>query len=103
MTGRELRLDVYAGIPFSDRLCRRCKYYLTPEQMRNIRYADCELKVPATNCTNKKLAYHDSIEDTSDSGDGVLYWDCEGHMAHIRVQPDFGCRHWEEREDKDGN
>ena len=69
-------------------ICKDCKYYTKENMVIGKKFGSCSCK---------KFVYignsHDPLQD-----DMLLYEDCEMYNAFLHVGENFGCVHFEERE-----
>jgi len=72
--------------------CKDCKFWreneLTEYDVKR------ERKV-CGDCSCKKFTYQDDKRFL----DGLDYWDYEGYSAGFTTGPQFGCIHWEKKDD----
>jgi len=66
----------------------------------NFEYSHFEVsKEHFGDCLNNKLAYREEIDTDEDiPNDFLIYWDGEGYSAGMKTGADFGCIHYEARD-----
>ena len=74
--------------------CRDCKYWDRSSTEIRRGFHDCRL-------SDKFIYVGDTDANLVAAGDdSLIYRDCEGYAADIQTGPNFGCVHFERREDE---
>ena len=78
------------------KICKNCKWW-TENNKDSYYVKDNQGKLQG-DCGNEKFVYTGDGLDNIDS-DGLAYWDFESYGGGFRVGCNFGCIHFEKREE----
>ena len=77
------------------KICKNCRYW-TEKNPDGYSIKDNQGNLKG-DCGNEKFVYTgDGLEEID--SDGLGYWDFESYSADFMVGCEFGCIHWEQRE-----
>jgi len=81
----------------TEKICGNCSYWVRTEGNRNIKSLPISGK-----CNNtEKFVYEGAIKDDRPFPDDILlYWDYEQYSAGFLTGENFGCIHWEEKNER---
>ena len=71
-----------------EKICKNCKHFGYLENIVNSNYGEC-------NCNKFEYGGASEMEET----DKLFYSDYEGYDANFMVGENFGCIHWEKKDD----
>lgn len=72
--------------------CRECKFWEAEHHPRRSKKIFGE-------CKNPKFVYQEEITWKDEQSDMLIYWDYEGYSAWFETGSEFGCIHFEKRDD----